>query len=121
MNFLQLIDSELKKRKGLSMEEKVRYIYLRSCQFFSYDLRYYYHYYFENGNQILASIVNKQIDLENIEDELVICKTHTPLIVAQLIRNILGLKVEIIGQEHNYILVYIENKVLKLDSCIFRI
>ena len=40
MDVLQLLDNELKDKNNWSLEEKVRYLYIRICELFSYDSRY---------------------------------------------------------------------------------
>ena len=40
MDVLQLLDDELKDKNNWSLEEKARYLYIRSCQLFSYDPRH---------------------------------------------------------------------------------
>ena len=39
MDVLQLLDNELKDKNNWSLEEKVRYLYIRICELFSYDSR----------------------------------------------------------------------------------
>ena len=41
MNVLELMSKEL-KTKSWTTEEKARYIFLRSCELFTYDNRYLY-------------------------------------------------------------------------------
>lgn len=39
MNVLAKLNEELEARKDYTLEQKKRYIYLRTCQLFSYDSR----------------------------------------------------------------------------------
>ena len=78
MNILELLDEEL-KGKHLTELEKARYIYLRYCDLFSFDYRWFIAEAFKDNN-MKKEILNKKIDLENVKDNRVICHNGTPLL-----------------------------------------
>ena len=77
MDVLNLIDSEL---KGMHLNdfEKVRYIYLRTCELFYFDVRYHFKEYISKRK--LSKIINREIDLEDVNDFRVICHTYSEYI-----------------------------------------
>ena len=62
VNILDLLNKEL-EYKNWSLEEKARYLYIRSCELFTYDERYDF---------IVSNIYNKmkKEELENLEIDL---------------------------------------------------
>lgn len=79
MNILQILNEEL-KNKNWSLEEKERYLYLRSCQLFTFDTRYYFlnpnmnSLKINNSISLLDTINNEEIDLKNVTDNRVNCR-----------------------------------------------
>ena len=82
MDVLNLIDSEL-RNMHLSDFERVRYIYLRTCELFYFDMRYYFNKYI--SKRVLSKITKKEIDLTNVDDFRVICHTYSEYVLKKLI------------------------------------
>jgi len=78
MNVLQVLDNEL-KNKNWTLDEKKRYLYIRSCQLLTYDTRHYFVSDYEfapmirSASRILESIHTNEIDLEKMKDNRVDC------------------------------------------------
>lgn len=84
MNILTLLDYELKD-KNWTFDEKNRYLYLRSCELFSYDPRYFFCDLFEDGKIIQEEILNRKINLEELETNWIVCTSYSK-VVQELIR-----------------------------------
>ena len=104
MDVLQLLDNELKNKSDWSLEEKARYLYIRSCELFSYDLRYKWNSFRKiyGEDKIEKQIVNRKIDLRNVEDFRVLCTSYSRYVFYKLLEELLGLKVKICGFGHEY-------------------
>ena len=76
MNILELLGKEI-NGKNWNLEEKARYLYLRSCDLFVYDPRVKFCKLIENGKELFNQIQNQVIDLEHVEDKWCICSSHT--------------------------------------------
>jgi hypothetical protein len=83
MNLLETIDDELRYRH-LNDFEKARYIYLRCCELFSFDIRWNYSF-ITHDYKLNEALKNKRFDIENIDTDLVICYSFTPDILKRLI------------------------------------
>lgn len=83
MNLLETIDDELRYRH-LNDFEKARYIYLRCCELFSFDVRWKYSF-ITNDYKLNDELKNKRFDIENIDTDLVICYSFTRDILKRLI------------------------------------
>ena len=123
MNVIDLLDSEL-KNKNWTLEEKQRYVYLRSCQIFSFDPRYQLCRYLPNNYQTQQEIRNKTIDLTNVTDFNVVCTSYSKYVINVLLEELLNIKSTFEGNDHNYITSLVNEKNFKIDGTvtdIFRI
>lgn len=77
MDVLQLLDDELKTKRNWDLKDKERYLYIRSCQLFSWDVRYrlFSKLSLKDRNKI-EKIVLRKIDLRNVEDFRVVCTNY---------------------------------------------
>lgn len=105
MNVLDVLNQEI-KNKHWSLEEKARYIYLKSCELFAYDSRYVFCDFIENGKALQCQINERTFDLKNVQDNRVICYSHTKEILASLLQELLDLKVYIKGNKFHTWLVF---------------
>ncbi|MEE3342571.1 MAG: hypothetical protein VZS44_00590 [Bacilli bacterium] len=93
---------------------KIRWIYLYVCEKFSYDMRYPY-----ATNDLKEEILNKKVDLTNVEDFEHICYAYAHILTDLL--TIYGFNCEIVKEvenrklSHVYVIVRYKDKVLKLD------
>ena len=92
MNLLELLSSEI-SNMHLTNDEKIRYIYLRLCQLFSFDARWNYAWAIEDYKTHFE-VKNKTFDITNIDDFKVICHTCIDYILIPLIENIVGVKAD---------------------------
>lgn len=86
MNLIQTIDDEL-KQIHLNDFEKALFIYLKCCEIFSFDSRWFYSEAL-GDYELHDRILNKKFDVENIDSELVICHTICPDILEKLIHEL---------------------------------
>lgn len=101
MDLLTKLDDELKD-KHLTDFEKVRYIYLRTCELFSFDSRYNFtSLYFDD--QLYLDIINRTIDLNNIDNFLVVCHTYSKEVLIKLIRELTNANVALRTGKHSYV------------------
>lgn len=100
MNLLDLIGSEL-KNMHLNNFEKVRYIYLRTCQFFYFDARYYYVEQF--NKKIYKHIINKKVDITKVDDFSVICHSYSKYILLKLINELTTANVSLQSGSHSFV------------------
>lgn len=112
MNLFDIIDRELRS-KHLNEFEKLRYIYLKCCNIFSFDTRYYY---MKLDKNLEEEILNKKFDLSNIQDTLVICHTFVNEILSVLINEFTTLTPEINSGYHSYIDVKYSGTSWRLDA-----
>ena len=113
MDLVQKISNEL-KGKRLSEFEKMRYIYLRCCEIFSYDARWNYFTFF--SNELIREIENKMFDLYNINDTLVICHSFSKSILKPLLDVFTTIDSTVIGEEHSFIEAKCDGKTWNLDA-----
>ena len=97
MNLVEQLDSELSVLH-LNDFEKVRYIYLRCCEIFSFDSRYWFTSVF-NDVDLHNEILNKKFDIENINEELVTCFSFSRYILKPLIDELTNLNCNVIAEE----------------------
>ena len=90
MNVLELLHQELKD-KNLTTEEKAYYLYIRSCQLFSFDTRYAYWELLKDGHLFKRKICNREIDLENVDDFRVVCSSYTSYVYSELLKQLLDI------------------------------
>ena len=114
MNLLDLIGSELEKMH-LNDFEKVRYIYLRTCQLFYFDARYYYVEQFDK--KLYKQIVNKKVDITKVDDFSVICHSYSKYILLRLINELTTANVSLQSGSHSFV-EYIDDSgsVWNLDA-----
>ena len=101
MDLLKQLDHEL-SNMHLNDFEKVRYIYLRACQLFSFDARYNYTSLF-NDASLYERIINRQIDISNVEDYLVVCHPFSRDVLIKLIRELTTAQVELLEGAHSFV------------------
>lgn len=115
MNLIEQLDDEL-SQLHLNDFEKTRYIYLRCCEIFSFDSRWFYTDLFDDTDTH-NKILTKKFDIENIDDYLVICHSFSEYILKPLIEKLTNLKCEIIRDDiHSSILMNCDNQYWKLDA-----
>ena len=115
MNLIEKLDDEL---SGIHLDdfEKARYIYLRCCEIFSFDYRWFFTDLF-NDDKLHRKIINKEFDLENIDDELVICHSFSKYILKPLIENLTNLDCRLIKNvTHSFVEVNYYGQDWKLDA-----
>lgn len=117
MNVLALLETEL-KGKNWSLEEQIRYVYLRSCQLFSYDKRYDFCFLFDDGFQRQQQILNQKIDLEKVEDFHIVCSSWSREVFKMLLLELFQMNSKIIGEAHQYVLFSLNNKKIRADACL---
>ena len=98
MNVLELLNKELNDRKNYSLEEKMRYIYIRSCEIFSYDSKINFLTGLEE-----EEIRNKKIDLENVVDNEVVCSNYTDYVLSILYNKLLNIETISKGSGHRWL------------------
>jgi len=101
MDLLTMLDYELSK-KHLNDFEKVRYIYLRTCELFSFDARYDYTSLFLD-DLLYESIIKRKIDIRSVNDFLVVCHSYSREVLIKLIRELTTAQVEAYGDSHSYV------------------
>ena len=106
MDVLNLIDSEL---KGMHLNdfEKVRYIYLRTCELFYFDVRYHFKEYISKRK--LSKIINREIDLEDVNDFRVICHTYSEYVLKKIINEFTNMDVKLKSGGHSYLTIKDKN------------
>lgn len=102
MDLLKLLDEELSK-KHLTEFEKVRYIYLRTCELFSFDAKYNSASLFDEN--LYNAILNRKIDIRNVNNFLVVCHSYSDALI-KLIRELTTAQVELHQGAHSYVYYY---------------
>lgn len=113
MNVLDILTKEL-KNKNWSTEEIARYVYIRSCEIFSYDSRYKFSKLFKDD--YATSILNREIDLTNIEDNYVTCKSYSKFILPKLMKELADIDVEVYGKIHFGNSFILNNEEMDVDA-----
>lgn len=123
MDVLQLLDDELKDKNNWSLEEKARYLYIRSCQLFSYDPRYQCDLFWKmyRKKKMEKEIVFKKIDLRNILDFKVVCSSYSEYVYNNLLEELLNIfvfvhKGKLNGQFHEMNSFKIGKDVYHVDA-----
>ena len=98
MNLVEQLAYELKD-KHFTEFEKVRYIYLRCCEIFSFDSKWHYTNLF-NDTKLKEEIRNKEFDIYNIDSPLVVCHTVSKKILKPTIEELTNLEIDILEGEH---------------------
>lgn len=115
MNLIGQLDSEL---RGIKLDdfEKARYIYLRCCEIFSFDARWFYTDLFDD-EKLHKKILNKKFNLEDIDSNLVICHSFTKYILKPLIEELTKLDCDLIrNSTHSYAKINYYGQDWKLDA-----
>lgn len=116
MNVLELLYQELKD-KDWTFEEKARYIFLRSCQLFSYDPRYQFCGLLgERGYELKREILDRVIDLENVTNAWVVCSSHAKYVLSILLKELLGAETLVEGSGHMYTTFSCGNETFIADA-----
>lgn len=113
MNLVERMNDEL-KGKRLSEFEKMRYIYLRCCEIFSYDARWNYYTFF--SSQLIRQIETRMFDIYNINDTAVICHSFSKSILKPLINVFTTIDAKVMGEEHSFIEARCQGKNYVLDA-----
>ena len=109
MNLLELLHDEL-KGKHYTEFEKVRYVYLRLCQIFSFDSKWRFAKIF-NDVELLEKLQYKNFDIENIEEYLVVCHSFSRSILKPILEELTNLEFMLEESEHTSVkLQYGPNK-----------
>lgn len=91
-----------------------RYLYLRSCEEFCYDNRFFY-----ADNDFCREIRNRVIDLKNYSDNRIVCESWAGQVYIPLLEEFgIGCKFEGLGRGHQYVSVDLNGKELVADACI---
>ncbi|MBR2603641.1 MAG: hypothetical protein IKE10_01255 [Bacilli bacterium] len=100
MDLINTLDNELKE-KHLSDLEKMRYIYLRFCELFHFDSKWSAADIIED-KKLEDSIFYRKIDLENIDDFSIICRSGAYEVISPLIRELTNLHTNIISLGNHF-------------------
>lgn len=95
MDLLETLQEEL-KNKHLSDDEKIRYIYLRNCQTFSFDTRWHYTALW-NDLSLKLQLKRRTFNVHNIDDSLVICHSDAKSILKPLVQELTSYDCKIDG------------------------
>lgn len=121
MNILEMLSKEL-ENKDWTLEEKARYLYIRCCELFVYDPRYKFCNKIPQGETLKNEILNKKIDLENVESNWTVCTSHIKEIYIKLLKILLNIDAEPTKLNKNSIHVWAEfhdgTHWMKADSAI---
>ncbi len=116
MNVLDLLDKELKEKgTNWSIEEKARYLYIRSCELFTYDPRYKLYHMLRKEEKI-QELREKEIDLEHVDDFRVICSSYSLSVLSCLLQELLNIDSELRGRGHAWITCKIGEVPYTLDA-----
>ena len=105
MNVLDTLDKELKDRE-LTRLQKLRYLYIRCCQLFYYDTRYAFRNCFDD--EVEKEILNKKIDLCDVEDFNVICHSFANQVLFNVIKELTDLNPVYVGKGRTHSLILID-------------
>ena len=103
MDLVEVLAQELKD-KNFTDFEKIRYIYLRCCEIFSFDHRWNYFTYYDEG--MIKRIEDKRFDIRNIDTNLVVCHSFSISILIALIKEFTTSKVHFNKGAHSFVEVY---------------
>lgn len=108
MNLIKTLDDEL-NQMHLTDFEKARYIYLRCCEIFSFDSRWFYTD-IRRDEKTHLEILNKKFNLENIDSDLVICHSFSKYILKPLIDYFTSLECEHVNNGgHSFVRIKSKN------------
>lgn len=108
--------------KRWTTEEKARYLYLRSCELFTYDPRYRICSALEDKKDLSQHILTRPIDIQNIKKNWVVCTTHQKYIFTKLLKELLNIESTIKKLNNTSIHVWSEfndsKNVIKADTTV---
>lgn len=112
MNLIEKVESGILS-PDWDLYTKARYLYLKSCEYFTYDYRYYY-----GDIHLTRELLNKEIDLENVTDNKVICGSWSTQVYLPLLEFI-GIHGRLIGTDtgHQYVKFLINDREIIADAC----
>ena len=105
------MESEL-EGKDWDLYTKARYLYLRSCELFTYDLRYS----FAEG-KLKREIFHRKFSLEDVNDFRVVCSSWVESVYLDLLEKILNVHGESRGKEHRSAYFSLDQKFIA-DACL---
>ena len=104
MNLIKTLDDEL-NQMHLTDFEKARYIYLRCCEIFSFDARWYFTDVLDD-EKTHEKILNKEFKLDDIDTSLVICHSFAKYILKPLLDELTSLDSEVCtGLAHSFVMI----------------
>ncbi len=117
MNVLDILAKELSARSHFSLDDKKRYIYLRMCQIFVYDTRYHYldFLYSPEREKLKAEILDKRINLENVDDFNVCCSSFS-YAYKDALKKLLNVDSEVMGNGHRWVELESDGEIIKADG-----
>ncbi len=101
MNLKQMVQEMIESHPDWDMLTKVRWIYLKTCELFSYDWRFFY-----SDNRKKEEIYHFRLDKENISQFEIICSTWAYLFCDLL--QYIGVTAEVINPKPPHCLVRFE-------------
>lgn len=112
MNLIEKVESAILS-PDWDLYTKARYLYLKSCEYFTYDYRYYY-----GDINLTRELLNKEIDLENITDNKVICGSWSNQVYLPLLE-LIGIHGKLAGTYtgHQYVKFLIDDMEIIADAC----
>ncbi len=115
MDILSLIENDFDPE--FTLEEKIRFLYLKSCEFFSYDSRFGLGYRDDLSYDVRESILDLNIDLRNVQTFNVVCTSWSRL-MQKLCSLFLNVKCDIKeGPTHSFCRVDVKDGLI-LDACL---
>ena len=117
MNILEVLSKEIDKNDW-TLDEKAYYLYLRSCLLFSYDPRYKFYEKFFKDESMLNSIRSTVIDVENVENNYVVCSSHSK-VISDVLYKLLGIKSQNQGKGHSWVEFNDGIREIEADSTIY--
>ena len=114
MNLFDKLNSEM-SLKHLTEFEKVRYIYLRTCEIFSFDSKWHFADLFDDY-ELLNFIAGRKFDVRDIDDTLVVCYSYSRYILQTLIREFTSIDTRLQLGKHCYVKASINDVNVNLDA-----
>lgn len=117
MNVLDILSKELSARSHFSLDDKKRYIYLRMCQIFVYDTRYHYLNFLNTPERekLRTEILDKKINLENVDDFNVCCSSFS-YAYQDALKKLLDVDSTVLGSGHRWVELESDGEIIKADG-----
>ena len=114
MDFLEIIHKELDTHPEWDLWMKARYLYWKSCEYFSYDYRVHY-----VDSTLKDKIKNRTIDLTNVDHFEVVCSSWSRYVYLPLLQEF-GISGELRGngRGHEFVEFTIDSDPITADACI---